>query len=79
VYCTCSLEPEEGIDQIERLLARRSDLALEPIDPAPLGARAAWVRPPGVIRTLPHQLPADDPAVSGIDGFFVARLRKSAS
>jgi len=79
VYCTCSLEPEEGIDQIDRLLARRNDLALEPIDAVPLGARAAWVRPPGVIRTLPHQLPADDPAVSGIDGFFVARLRKSAS
>jgi 16S rRNA (cytosine967-C5)-methyltransferase len=77
VYCTCSLEPEEGYDQIERLLARRDDLTLEPIDPAPLGARQEWVRPHGVIRTLPHQLPAEEPAMSGIDGFFVARLCKT--
>ncbi len=79
VYCTCSLEPEEGINQVERLLARRDDLTLEPIDPVPLGAHPEWVRPPGVIRTLPWQLPADDPAMSGIDGFFVARLRKTAA
>lgn len=79
VYCTCSLEPEEGADQIERLLAQRDDLTLEPIDPAPLGARPEWVRPSGVVRTLPHQLPADEPAMSGIDGFFIARLRKSGA
>jgi len=77
VYCTCALEPEEGIEQIERCLARRGDLWLEPIDSAALGARPEWVRPPGVLRTLPHQFPADDPAMSGIDGFFIARLRKT--
>jgi len=79
VYCTCSLEPEEGVDQTERLLARRDDLTLAPIDPAPLGARPEWLRPPGILRTLPHQLPADDQAMSGIDGFFVARLHKSGA
>jgi len=76
VYCTCSLEPEEGINQIEHLLERHPEIRLEPIDTARLGAPDAWMRPPGVIRTLPHQMPADDPALSGIDGFFIAKLQK---
>jgi len=75
-YCTCSLEPEEGIAQVEQVLADRSDLTLEPIAAEQLGMRADWLRPPGVIRTLPHQLPSEDPALSGIDGFFIATLRK---
>ncbi len=79
VYCTCSLEPDEGIEQIERCLGRRGDLSLQPVDLAALGARPEWVRPPGVLRTLPHQFPADDPAMSGIDGFFIARLRKTGA
>ncbi len=76
VYCTCSLEPEEGIAQVEHMLADRSDLTLEPIAAEQLGMRADWLRPPGVIRTLPHQLPSEDPTLSGIDGFFIATLRK---
>lgn len=76
VYCTCSLEPEEGINQVEQMLKKHSGIRLEPIDAARLGAQDAWLRPPGMIRTLPHQMPADDPALSGIDGFFIAKLHK---
>jgi len=76
VYCTCSLEPEEGINQIEHLLEKHPEIRLEPIDTTRLGVPDAWLRPPGVIRTLPHQMPADDPALSGIDGFFIAKLQK---
>lgn len=76
VYCTCSLEPEEGINQIEHLPEKHPAIRLEPIDTTRLGAPDAWLRPPGVIRTLPHQMPADEPALSGIDGFFIAKLQK---
>ncbi len=76
VYCTCSLEPEEGMAQIERLLSQRPDFTLEPISAEALGGLSEWVSAPGVLRTLPHQLRAADPALSGIDGFFAARLRK---
>jgi len=76
VYCTCSLEPEEGIAQIDRLLERHREMTLQPIAPEPLGARPEWISPPGVLRTLPHQLPMPEPELSGIDGFFVAKLRK---
>jgi 16S rRNA (cytosine967-C5)-methyltransferase len=76
VYCTCSLEPEEGSDQIENLIARRRDLSIDPVLAEPLGLRSEWISPPGVLRTLPYQFPADDPAMSGVDSFFAARLRK---
>jgi len=77
VYCTCSLEPEEGIAQIERLLSRRSDFALEPLSENLFAPLAEGVQPPGVLRTLPHYMPATEPSLSGIDGFFAARLRKT--
>ena len=76
VYCTCSLEPEEGINQVEQMLEKHSEMRLEPIDAAQIGAPEASLRPPGVIRTLPHQMPAEDPVLSGIDGFFIAKLHK---
>jgi 16S rRNA (cytosine967-C5)-methyltransferase len=76
VYCTCSLEPEEGMAQIEGLLSNRPDFALEPISAESLGGPPEWVGEPGVLRTLPHLLPASDGKLSGIDGFFATRLRK---
>ncbi len=39
VVVTCSLEPEDNEDAIERLLTRRPELALEPLDPE----AAPWV------------------------------------
>jgi len=77
VYCTCSLEPEEGMAQIERLLSQRLDFTLEPISAEALGGPSEWVCAPGVLRTFPHQMPAAEPGLSGIDGFFAARLRKT--
>lgn len=74
VYCTCSLEPEEGESQIEALLARDDRLALDPIRPDELPGIAGFVTPAGHLRTLPSHWPADDDAVAGLDGFFAARL-----
>ena len=70
VYCTCSLLPEEGEAQIEALMARRGDLAHDPALPA--GASRAWQGPQG-LRTRPDFM-ADR---GGMDGFFMARLRKA--
>lgn len=72
VYCTCSLEPEEGPLQIARLLAGTFGLVREPIQPEEAGCEPAWITPDGDLRTLPHQMP-DGP---GLDGFYAARLRK---
>jgi 16S rRNA (cytosine967-C5)-methyltransferase len=74
VYCTCSLEPEEGPDQIEALLGRRPGVTRLPIEAAAIGADPAWITAAGELRTLPCHLPDADPRLAGLDGFFAARL-----
>ncbi len=74
VYCTCSLEPEEGEAQIAALLAREPKLALDPIRPDELAGIAPFVTAAGHLRTLPSHWPDADPARAGLDGFFAARL-----
>lgn len=70
VYCTCSLQPEEGPRQIERLLAQNPPIARRPIDAAEIGGLGQCITPDGDLRTLPCQL-ADD---GGLDGFYACRL-----
>ncbi|KQZ18041.1 RsmB/NOP family class I SAM-dependent RNA methyltransferase [Caulobacter sp. Root1472] len=70
VYCVCSLEPEEGEAQVEAFLARRPDIALDPIGPEEGGAPAASLTPRGTLRILPHH------REGGLDGFFAARFVK---
>jgi 16S rRNA (cytosine967-C5)-methyltransferase len=76
VYCTCSLEPEEGEHQIEAFLA--SDKAFErvPVQPGEI-AIAGAIDHRGDMRTLPSMLPAPEPGFAGLDGFFAARLRRA--
>ena len=76
VYATCSLEPEEGAMQIAALLAARSDFERVPIVAAEIGAEAEWITPQGELRTLPFHVKQEAPGLSGIDGFYVARLRR---
>jgi 16S rRNA (cytosine967-C5)-methyltransferase len=78
IYSTCSLEPEEGEQQIERLLACNPSLARVPISPAEIGGVAEFVSPHGDLRTLPCQLPNQNERLSGCDGFYAARLRRLA-
>ncbi|WP_374546045.1 RsmB/NOP family class I SAM-dependent RNA methyltransferase [Rhodoblastus sp.] len=76
VYCVCSLEPEEGEAQIAALLRRDPDAAREPIDPAALGLPAEAANADGDLRLLPFLFPHDDPRQRGLDGFFIARLKR---
>ncbi len=78
VYCTCSLEPEEGEGQIAAVLRRNPDVRRSPIDPQEIGGLGECLTPAGELRTLPCQLWGDDPRRSGLDGFFAARLVKAA-
>ncbi|WP_319844172.1 RsmB/NOP family class I SAM-dependent RNA methyltransferase [Terrihabitans rhizophilus] len=78
VYSTCSLEPEEGERQIEALLERTAGLERVPVDAAEIGGCSEMLTPAGELRTLPHHLPNDEPRLAGLDGFFAARLRRTA-
>jgi 16S rRNA (cytosine967-C5)-methyltransferase len=77
VYCTCSLEPEEGELAIARLLAGESALRRAPIMGSEVAGRAELITPAGDLRTLPCHLPHADPRMAGMDGFFAARLIKA--
>jgi 16S rRNA (cytosine967-C5)-methyltransferase len=72
IYCTCSLEPEEGLERIESLFYAGLPIERREIDPAELGAPPEWITAAGDLRTLPCYFGEYD----GIDGFFCARLVK---
>jgi 16S rRNA (cytosine967-C5)-methyltransferase len=74
VYCTCSLEPEEGEHQIGAALNANSDLIVDPVRPGEAGITAEWITAEGYLRTLPFHSPGPGPNVAGMDGFFAARL-----
>ena len=70
VYCTCSLEPEEGSQQIERLLARKAPVRRRPVAAEEIGGLKECLTADGDLRTFPCHLAAND----GLDGFYAARL-----
>lgn len=70
VYCTCSLEPDEGERQIDDLLASDAPLRRLPIRAAEVGGLDELVSPAGDLRSLPCHLSGQ----GGMDGFFAARL-----
>jgi 16S rRNA (cytosine967-C5)-methyltransferase len=74
VYCTCSLEAEEGEQAVAALLAAEPSLARAPIGPSEVSGLAEIVTAEGDLRTLPCHLPHQDPRLSGLDGFYAARL-----
>jgi 16S rRNA (cytosine967-C5)-methyltransferase len=77
VYCTCSLEPEEGEKAIAALLAAGAGLRRVPIEAGEVAGLAEIVTAEGDLRTLPCHLPHDDPRLAGLDGFYAARLVKA--
>jgi len=78
VYCTCSLEPEEGERQIDAFLARHPEMERDPVREDEIAGIADLLSPEGDIRTTPDLWPDADPRLAGLDGFFAARLRRKA-
>lgn len=72
VYATCSLLPSEGEDQIAAALARHPGVTVERV--AIPGTDPGWHGPLG-LRLRPDFWPDE----GGMDGFFIARLRKPAA
>jgi 16S rRNA (cytosine967-C5)-methyltransferase len=72
VYAVCSLEPEEGPEQVEAFLRRRTDFVRAPIAPEDVFG-GPFVTPGGDLRTLPCFW-SDK---GGMDGFYAVRLVRS--
>jgi 16S rRNA (cytosine967-C5)-methyltransferase len=77
VYCTCSLEPEEGEQAISALLASEPAVRRAPIEAGEVSGLGEILTAAGDLRTLPCHLPHPDPRLGGLDGFYAARLVKS--
>ena len=77
VYCTCSLEPEEGEHAISTFLAAEPSVRRAPVDLSEVAGLGEIVTADGDLRTLPCHLPRDEPRLGGLDGFYAARLIKA--
>jgi 16S rRNA (cytosine967-C5)-methyltransferase len=77
IYCTCSLEPEEGEQTVSALLASDPTMRRLPIEASEVAGLSEIVSADGDLRTLPCHLPHRDPRLGGLDGFYAARLVKS--
>lgn len=77
VYCTCSLEPEEGEQLIADLLATESGLRRVPVTAGEVAGLSDIITAEGDLRTLPCHLPNADPRLGGLDGFYAARLERT--
>lgn len=74
VFCTCSLLPDEGECQIEEALEMYPDMSVDRAALARPGIDPAWITEEGGLRLRPDYW-SDK---GGMDGFYMALLRKSA-
>ena len=72
VFAVCSLEPEEGSEQVTAFWIARTDSRVCRSAEAEVFGHAEWIDANGDLRTLPCHL-ADR---GGMDGFYAARLRR---
>lgn len=78
VYATCSLEPEEGEQQIARFLAAHADFERLPVAAEELGVETRSITADGDLRTLPFHMAGTGDTPGGCDGFYAARLVRKA-
>ncbi|MBD3664787.1 16S rRNA methyltransferase [Sulfitobacter sp. TSTF-M16] len=74
VFCTCSLLPDEGEVQVDEALERHGDMRVDSDALACEGVDAGWITAEGGLRLRPDYW-AD---AGGMDGFYIACLRKEA-
>ena len=74
VFAVCSLELEEGPEQIASFLGRNPDFERVAIMPGDIFGRSEFIDANGDLRTLPCHLAAQ----GGMDGFYAARLRRGS-
>jgi 16S rRNA (cytosine967-C5)-methyltransferase len=72
VYATCSLQPEEGPERIAALLRDGAPVRLDGISALEMPGLSDAIGADGTVRTLPCQWKE----LGGLDGFFIARLRR---
>lgn len=72
LFAVCSLEVEEGAEQVQHFLRRNPQFRREPVTAAEIFGLDQLVSPDGDLRTLPCHFAEQ----GGMDGFYAARLRR---
>ena len=72
IYCTCSLEKEEGENQIESFIKRKKNSLLDEINTSEIDKRLNVSDQNKWLRIFPNSLNYE----GGNDGFFIARIKK---
>ena len=72
IYCTCSLEKEEGENQIENFIKRKKNSLLDEINTNEIDKRLNVSNQNKWLRIFPNSLNYE----GGNDGFFIARIKK---
>jgi 16S rRNA (cytosine967-C5)-methyltransferase len=72
VFAVCSLEPEEGREQVADFLERHPEFRRAPVPAEELFGMDELITPDGDLRTLPCHLAGE----GGMDGFYAARLMR---
>ena len=78
VFSNCSLDPIEGEDLYRVFLAGNKTIADDPLQPGEIDGIDAFLTSQGTLRTTPADLDLGAPGISGLDGFFAARMRRVA-
>ena len=72
IYCTCSLEKEEGENQIENFIKRKKNSLLDEINTSEIDKKLNVSNQNKWLRIFPNSLNYK----GGNDGFFIARIKK---
>lgn len=73
LYCTCSLQKDEGERQVDHFLSSHPAFRRVPVRKEELGGVDGLVNSDGDVRILPQSLKEH----GGMDGFFISRLQKA--
>jgi 16S rRNA (cytosine967-C5)-methyltransferase len=77
VFSNCSLDPLEGEDLHRAFLAGTAGIVDDPVRIGEIAGIDPLLTPQGTLRTTPTDMEFDSPGVSGLDGFFAARMRRA--
>lgn len=77
VFSNCSLDPLEGEVLHEAFLAAAQDVMDDPVQEGEIAGADDFVTPRGTLRTTPADMDMGRPGISGLDGFFAARMRRA--
>lgn len=76
VFSNCSLDPLEGERLYAGFLADSAAVDNDPVQTGEVPGMDGFITADGTMRTTPADLDLGAPGVSGLDGFFAARMRR---